>query len=468
MADHVLQLGGLGVTYVNLNAFPIHTEDFVPVAAPVTAEQIAAYLRKGVDLDLPPVEQPWTGMICANPGGSPATTVQDNLHLLQRRLTLAADKEARAAGQRIYLTLQVDGTGDTYRSEIFGGSVGIEPGGMRTPWLAQKVKASGTFLRSYYWEKNAVVELPLLNAHGSGTGGITIYNHDDGSHDNFVKIDGVDVAGELPTPLYLRLTNSYNVAAATYNLYAGEYVLHGGTTYPVLVLEGESATGAVPSGPDATCSNDAYGTFTVPATDGQLGYWDLLANLLRTDKLRHFLLVARFKTAPTGNILYARLTFPYGGAGATVLQTDPITAVADLCQTLGTLRIPPWLEGAYGVTLARLSLELWGYVAGGGTLDLDCLELLPLDHWRIYRPVLDGLEYPDHLADEAPTGFVYQDHHAVLTGLSGNYLAQGAPLYVWPGKDSKVIVIADNDAAGCEIDRTHVVEAFHYPRRLTL
>ena len=467
MATHLLRLYTSAGTA--LNTFPIWTEEFNPIPCRVDPATIEGMVRNGQDPDLllPPIEQPWSGMLLDN---SPTKTVRQALNEIEAVLVQAAIRKTRRAGVRAFLEVDVDGAGDYWRSEIFGGDVALQSGELGIPWLAGKVRISGTLLRSFCWE-GAKTAITLTNGHGGGSGGIQIDNaHDVGGRDNYGAFAGID--GVVPAPIHVSLENTLNDPANTYRIYAGQMVLFSGATFPSGVREGELGDGGVDH-VCASCSNDGYSTFAVPAADGRITYWSLTGGTgwLRTDQVRHWLIQARVHSAvPTGMVASCKIAFPTGATTTPIVWTNPVvlTAGAHSRQVLGILRIAPWLAGDTS-TLASMQLELWGYVAGGGSLDLDCLDCVPLDHWRIYNPITRGLAFGDTFNDDATEGLIYVDHDAGgITGHSGLYIPQGPGLYAWPGKTQAMIFYETNDAGAAEVDRTHTLTAWYRPRRLTL
>ena len=90
------------------------------------------------------------------------------------------------------------------------------------------VEATLTWKRRFYWE-GPEVELSLENTHGSGTGGVTVYNHYDAAHENFVQITGTDVEGVLLAPARIEIENTYNDSDRLYNVFIGHNVYGQGS-----------------------------------------------------------------------------------------------------------------------------------------------------------------------------------------------------------------------------------------------
>ncbi len=371
-------------------------------------------------------------------------------------------------GYRVLVEFQPGGTGTVQRAELLGGPAALDPAWIYGNWAAQIVDVTIQWTRANCWEDLDLTELSLTNGHGTGTGGISVYNHDDMGHDNWVTITAAQAGGSLPSPLFLSLENTYNVAAAAYMIYVGQYVLWPGGSFPSLVLEGEAADGATETD-DANSSNQHYGRVAWATDTGDRRLrWTLAASQLAADHKRNFLLLGRFPNSPSGIQLQARLSFPVGAvAPADLVEAEEIVATADALQPIGSLQLAPWLSGLSG-TLATMYLDLYGQKTGGATLDVDYLELLPLDFWKIYEPTTRGLLYTDVLLDDPNTGLAYVNHVSGFTGYSGIYTALGGPLWLQPGYGQRLYFSASNDAGASEVARTFTVRAYYRQRKRQL
>lgn len=455
-----------GSTTVDLHDSTIHTIRYAPSAPDISAEEIARIIDGGKIAKLKRMNVSERGEFIIS--GANAAAFQTSLQGVQKALSEAMEHQDVRGYQGVptYVKYQPDGFAALYRSPLHWGKDDAGDEILASAWGAYCRKVNLSWRRAYYWEADSETELPLTNAHGSGTGGRTVYNHDDSAHDNYVKIADTDVAGVLPSPIVLQLTNSYNNAAHAYDIWVGQYICRDtSTSPPSLILEGESATGGSAIA-DASCSNGYYNQVSVGESEAKLLYWSITNTLLRTDKRRHFLVLARFFDDPSDFKLRLKTSFPSGATADVITQTNLVTCGSDRLQALGALQLPPWLSG-YSSTKASMNLELYGLKSGTGTLKLDFLYLLPIDHWRIYRPSTRGLLYTDILKDDPPGEQLYVSHQSGISGASGIYTPLGEPLYAWPGRDQALFFLALNDSGASEIDRSFTVRAWHRPRRLS-
>ena len=134
----------------------------------------------------------------------------DNLRVtlqsIEALFETAIEYQNRRGGSPVYVEFAAEDDDDVYRSEILYGT--LEPGSETLSlWADAAVEATLIWKRRFYWE-GPEAELSLSNTHGSGTGGVTIYNHYDDAHENFVDITGTDVGGVLLAPVRLALANT--------------------------------------------------------------------------------------------------------------------------------------------------------------------------------------------------------------------------------------------------------------------
>jgi hypothetical protein len=136
-------------------------------------------------------------------------------------------------------------------------------------------------------------------------------------------------------------------------------------------------------------------------------------------------------------------------------------------QELGSLQLPP--SSLWRLTAPKaLTLALYAKKAGGGTIDLDYVELFPLDCYRNLKQLnyavangdqifIDELQKPE-LAYGVDSGSKYY----------GTYIPRGSPLKLQPGTLQRIYFLFDEQSKAQVISRKHTVKVYIKHRRLSL
>lgn len=463
-----------GATVVDLynNAAKTYTQTvgllkYRPTPPRITAAEYMDILQQGVDvsgLRWLDVAEP----IVFDVSAATMADVRSYVTGLQCLLPTPEMYRARKLSMPCLLEFDPAEAGAWYQSEILSATVHWAEDILEGAWAACYAEVTVDVVRRFYWADDAPTYVKLTNSGGGPGDSATIYNHDDADagHDNWATYAAAaDFA--LPSPAYVALQNSTNVAAGDEALWVGQFVLFAGSTYPTLWFEGEAFTGAA-SQVDASSSGGAFGRSTW-AGDAQARacYATLADDQLRRDKVRRFLVLARFPSDMSGPTVQCKLAYPVGASSSVIQEAETIALTADLVQGLGVLTLPPWLPCyEVGGTLESIQLEIWAQQTGGGTLDVDWVHLLPLDGYRLYEPIGEAVEYEDTIWDNQPLNSTSLLHNS--TGaISGNLVASGGPLYVWP-QGGKIFVVTRDETGAAAIDRTHVLQLLTRRRRLTL
>jgi hypothetical protein len=405
--------------------------------------------------------------------GASRSALESTLHDLERLLEGAARYQERKVGSRVYVEFRKADSGDVYRSEILRGSVQpSEETAGEVYFAAGAIRVTVAWKRRYYWE-GPETALSLSNTHGSGTSGVQVYNHYDSGNENFVDIDGDDVGGVIPAGCKLLIENTYNIATRLDDVIIGHNIF----AHPASldhILEGEDAdyvaggASAAPASPDVSTYSDGQYQPVSWAGDNltQALRWQLSTTLLNACAGGWFRLWGRFTTSPSGTKITPRITFPSGTPVTVVAEAAEVTLGSGTLQDLGVLQIPPWLPGE--TDLQQVDLTLYARETGGGSFNLDFLQLTPLDGYRVLFPRGYGCSYGRHIVDDSVTGELYAEDAAVGGAKSGHYLSRGNPLLLWPGRDQRLTFLATNLSGGAEVLRTLGVRVYYRPRRLTI
>lgn len=409
------------------------------------------------ELDFAPVEEPVELAFV----GASTGAMQTAYNTVQRLLLAAARRQARGVGERVFLQYQPIGDGTLWRSEILDGDGRLGEQAMTT--FGSLIMPARLQIQRRPWWDGSRTQIPLTNGNGSNnTSGLTIYNHDDADagNDNYLGISAGSVAGVLPSPVELRLTNNNGATVSIANFYLANNIF---STSFVQMLEGEARAtgGSVASA--STCSGGQF--LSLAFTGSASAQWNLTATQLqRTDGVFLHLLarVPLFASSP-GTYIKASIR---DGNGLVTLASmkDPVKLQPGTAylQYLGTLPFPP---GGYNTTYGKQRLFLEFTCAGSETINLDYIQLTPADElcYRVVEARDTGHEADSIFVDDGIEGATYK----VLSGVNHPiYAPRHEPLHVFPGVEQRIYVLMDGVDA--TIDKTMSAQAFYRPRRLTI
>jgi hypothetical protein len=303
-------------------------------------------------------------------------------------IILQAERLQRTGqGDRLYLTFWPRG-GRKHRSEVFTGALVHERGSMRG-WGETRHAATLQLTRAYFWEEVTELEIPLsINGSEPSTSGVTVQNdYDAGTKFNYVHIDGDDIVGNLPADVRILLVNGL-ATLAPLNFYIGRFAYPGTTVNAFIhTLQGESMTSTVGGTvADATSSAGAFNRIPLTPTLTQLGYWDLTAAMCNALNGGLVQLMVRFGNTTDFTTKFPRLWFSVESvptAGYGFLRTPDVGLSGRKLEAMGTVAIPPTLPGLSGDT--AYNLKLFGYSSEAVNVDLDYVQLFPVEAFRSYQ-----------------------------------------------------------------------------------
>lgn len=460
---------GTTTIYLNggTNSFYL-TEGYAPVTPELSVIEAAAQaVRDGGDVTAATRRNPVETVALAVVASTFATA-QTALRGLETLLQQAIYRSNTGKGDAVYVEYRAADSGDVYRSELLYGRVETDPETGTAGWVAVgALRCTVMWQRRYYWE-GARTELALDNTSTGSktTGGVTIYNHSDSTagHDNYVDIAAGDVGGVIPTPAEISMYNSYNSATRTWRAYIANNVFASPASF-AHIIEAETTTyaaGGAAATVDAGSSNGYYQAATWAGDiETEALRFTLSAAFLDTAKGNRFRLLARFVTGGSTGL---RVTVKVRMASVTTVAQTPEVTVSTGLNDLGILQLPPWLTGQTG--LYELGLSLYGRLTGGGTLNLDYIQLTPLDGYRMLVPRGYGAAYQATLVDDGITRALYVTWGG--SGKTGHYIGHGEPLMLLPTKAQRLYFLFTNSGGGTDIVRTHTVRIYYRPRLLTI
>ena len=399
--------------------------------------------------------------------GALRSDITDAQHAIEVLLNQAQLHQERGVGAPVYVEYRKADAGDIYRSEILRGV--LEPS-ERTAgemwWAGGAAAATLGWKRRYYWE-GPEVEIPLTNGGEPATGGVTVDNTDDGSYVNWVDIDGDDVAGVLPAPVRLELTNTYDVVHKLGHVFIGHNAFSNPATFGhILEAEDAATSGSVES--SASASGGEYVLFQwAHDTEATVLEWSLPSELMSAAGGGHFHMIMRFwLTLNTGIWFRLRIrsqNLPIWASQQ--FQVDKRYAMT--VRSMGVVQLPPWLVGGHDAVDA-LTLQLLAQKQGGGTLYPDFLQLTPTDSYRVLFQAAGGAGYGQRIVDDGILNLLYVDTGAG-TGRRGVFVGRGTRVTLWPGRDQRLYFLTHSATFNTsEIGRTMAVRVYYRPRRLTL
>lgn len=308
-------------------------------------------------------------------------------------------------GRPYYLEVQVVPGGPLYRSRILRGWLELPQG------AATRAAGTGTaclrLVRANAWENASAAPVELL-----GSAGAAVCNHvdDHSGHTNRAGVMSGEVAASTPLRVAYTLTTPVTAPAT---VYIGQLRQRRSGVNPFLRGAAGAARGGalVTAVSDAGSSGGSYASIAFHAPGGwtlarQWGY-NLSGPAVDALDGKAYRALLRIPGGPAERFTAAldiSCTDP-GGVERTLWASDPFTIEVGRELAEGPLLfLPPWpaAGGASGAPALRINLSLGAEAAGSRTFPLDYLGLLPLDGWRIYRPLL-GTPGAD-LVDDARTG----------------------------------------------------------------
>lgn len=406
-----------------------------------------------------------------NLAGTPAA-IRALLNSLEQLFEAAARRAEDGVGTRIYVEYKAVTADALYRSEVLDGHVlGAENPGLRrydagatvsiqigVIW-SRRVWADGCS-----WEASSETELQLTSFANStpATGGVSIANHTDSGHGNWVQIAAAQVIGSGPAPVRIRMQNTSGSDQNYTNFYISTNAHSAPATFTHF-LEGEDATGGGTSMSDSGSSNGHYISFPVSGSGSGL-LWTLPSSVMAGAGGRTFRLLARLFDNP-GATLYVTPAIRDPDGLVTLapgLEVKIATSGFKLLD-LGSLAIPPGAVDAS--SLDNLTLYLALRCDTSDALKLDYVQLTPTESLRHLYQLGYAIANGDFVEDDGILGQAY-----AISGSSKSplHVQMGAPVMVWPNTLQRVYFLYDSDFGASPIAATLNVRMYYRPRRRTV
>lgn len=363
---------------------------------------------------------------------------------IQQLLRAAANRD-RTLTSRYFVEFRPVDSGDIFRAELFGGDANYSqvPAERSLYNATSTVRVNVTWERAGRWE-GPEEELYLSSSSQSErTGGVTLSINDNAGTPNWVQIVSSRVKGTQPAHIRLRITNSSGSGLAWRNFYIGVNAYSSPGSADLWLL-GSEATGGATSSWAAGTGHSAL-QWLIP----------LNATLLGQTQGRTFRVIGAFTSISATAAVRASVgpyvggVFDFGRIGP---ERQNVGGVIDL----GEFPLPP---GGYNVAnaAAALAITVRSASSGGGTLDF--VMLMPTDSYRRLRQNAYTIPNGDAIEDDGIEGGAYW-----LSGSSRypTLRSSGAPLMVFPERDQRIYVLADENGAWTA-GRAITVRAWYRP-----
>ncbi len=393
--------------------------------------------------------------------GANISAMQTSVRAVELMVEAVKRRTTRQSGPRIYLTVQWDGEATAWRAELLDAH-------FETPDAPDQVRRGAmecvlTVERGPF--EGDEVALTLTNGNGTNnTSGLALYNNGDSTgtspnrRDNYVAIDSAEVAGTLPAPVRIQLTNASSGSRSWRNWWMAVNAYNDPSAF-THILEGESrVTGYGTITASGTCSSGNYNALSV-ASSGWME-WDLSAAFVNKCAGYPFRLLLRF--AGSTSLTYAQACI-YDSTGLVIQAEGDLTqldgyAVADL----GVLRIPSDVYST-GYSALRLVIKFW--CTGTQAANVDYVQFLPADTTRlaVQRGMTHAVGSLTEINEVEGRAWAY-----MAGGEAPLYILQGQPLMLTPGKYQRIYFLVTDSTGGSDITDKWTVQAWYRPRRWSI
>lgn len=374
--------------------------------------------------------------------GASRSAVNDSREALQRLLWRAAERNRRKIGPRVYLNWTPMNEASAYRSEIIDGAL-LPDDNIMQAWGNNVLPARLVIERVPYRE-GPQSELPLWSIANttSGTGGRSITN----GTNNYVSIDGADVEGDCPAPVYLTLQNTT-----------------GATLNPARFFLGNNAANWNNSDPSEQATNlyvtSASGSISLSTS------WTDLESFTFSDTWVYQMGGRRFRIMALTSGFTATTDWfraQIRDSGVTIWQSSVgVRGGTYELLDMGSAPMPP---GGYTATWSPLTVTMQGYGSGG--VDFTRLFAIGTDSFAKIRQRGGDLDANEYLEFD----FI-EERYWLFNSSSQRQPFFSAPsgiLNAFPGEDQRIYIMFDEQDGSFPTAATMTVRAYYRPRRLVV
>lgn len=354
------------------------------------------------------------------------------------------DAQRHPAAGRVFVEFRLEDRGDVYRSEVLAGRVEWPDVPIGPRLASQAVEIVVIWTRRDYWE-GPEVALPLSsNATSTTTSPVSFGNGATNSNWFQVSVAHSELAGWLPAPLRLKITNEEAGDVFIRNLYLTNTAHVGTLSLFRRGNQNELAHGA---------------TYSTGSSDNNLAYIWLLPNaMLSALAGRYVRVLVAFNSGFDGYIQSgARL-----GTTTDIYRNEQIRGDGSYLVDAGTLPLPP---SRLMPNPTSTALALWIQKAGGISTTLNYVQLTPVGEHVFRRLYNIGAVPPGaSIVDNGIDDTVYGEF---ASGTAPSVYSYHTPLHIWPGRVNRLRALY-NTTTGLGASNQMSAQAWVRPRRLTV
>lgn len=385
--------------------------------------------------------------------GANGTAIQTAVRGIERLIEGARRWEQTGVGARVYLTAQLDGMSEVRRTLVLDGALQIAQG--LDQWGRGKIEATLAITRRNYWEDNTETELQLSAASQSAaTGGRSVTN----SANSWVTIASGQVAGSIPAPLRLELTNTAGAARTITEVHIADNADHDPANFGYFI-EGETASGGSSA---ANGSSSAGNVRSVTVNTSATLTFALLAANMQRARGAPFLILGRFQSVTAGGVtIRAELK----SGGVTVWRANEPRSIERTTPHLGVLGVVPLPPNLWDAApSAGIDLVFNLESTASRTVLLDYIAFLPANSYRLLTLLGASIANNSVIHDNGIEGWAGVLQSSVMQPVVS---PRGAPIMVRPNTTQRLSILWHTDT-DCAIADTMSARAYYRPRSLTL
>ncbi|GAP08544.1 hypothetical protein ATHL_03449 [Anaerolinea thermolimosa] len=379
---------------------------------------------------------------------------------VSRMLDEAARAFAWPGEERGYVQVALE-DGQRWRSPYRGGRVEMTRNaagrGLKTPAMHLCLE------REDWWETAEPVYAALRNRHGEsiGAGGLTVYNHKDASHDNYVDVAYME--GDLPAPAVLKISGA-GMGGVEAFCGMGSFLMLDDFQVRYEGEGGSSGAGVTATLlADTACAGGSFAALSWAGTvEVMVRRWSVSRAEAGALAGRVFLPLLRLQEAVmAGESLWLSWQVGFNNLGdiEVIWQGEAVLVPAGRQMVVfPAMQLPPWPAPAGSAESLELCLLAQAQTGGGHTLRIDQVLLLPTDSFLRLVPVLSG--YPQFDIEYTSGGGFFKNGGRACP----SHEAEGPGLWLVPGRVQR-LVFAFRQGNEWNINHAPLVNLLVRPRR---